>query len=566
MDNYENFVAATGTAFTESSVKTVLTRELHTIHHHGDVMEDTLHLGETTLTNRTVANGKACEIVSPNGVTQIVTARWDGDVWVEVDECLVMETRRWMEGQTLIMARTVTRPDGTLCTVKSYFGPPRKKVKGGNSSSATPAMLAAASSSVSHSTMGEGKKTPSALLAANDDAQSERSDGKASVIDHVMGMFSGGGNTNTNKASPLSVRLTKPASSLRDDAPAAEAALFFGLEPNAHLCGRFECSLGGYPHTSTPTSPRSPRVSSDASKGGAPGVLYVFKYALGFAGKSPAHTKWFTQAPRVTALEMEGTGSITVQLVDGSLVWFNAVTLRDASFDVIIAMLEEMPPASATAESPRKSISGGGGGGAKEEMDVRPNGPPLRVGYHADRSIVVHVVDALVPPHHTAAGSMKSGFTAGSRHADAELHLSLGRFVAVLRPLPDGSIDRVVVFPAAEVNAASDAVVLSLRHASGGNGNGHAAGVLGEARLPLASLPSDAKGVQTLLESPLTVAMYPPGFGLAAEASGGPGSQHESAVPSDVSRRKMLAGAGVKVRQRRDLTRLLTSHQHRRVT
>ena len=53
-----------------------------------------------------------------------VSARWDGDVWVEVDDCLLMETRRWREGAVMVVARTVTRPDGTLVTSKAFLGKP----------------------------------------------------------------------------------------------------------------------------------------------------------------------------------------------------------------------------------------------------------------------------------------------------------------------------------------------------------------------------------------------------------------------------------------------------------
>ena len=83
-------------------------------------------LGDTAVVNRTRI-GRACEIVGPDGAAMTVTARWDGDVWVEVDDALVMETRRWREGELLVVARTVTNDDGTLVTSKAFMGTPRKR-------------------------------------------------------------------------------------------------------------------------------------------------------------------------------------------------------------------------------------------------------------------------------------------------------------------------------------------------------------------------------------------------------------------------------------------------------
>ena len=61
------------------------------------------------------------EAVNSDGSTMRVRARWDGDVWVETDDCLLMETRRWMERGSMIVARTVSSEDGTMVTAKQYF-------------------------------------------------------------------------------------------------------------------------------------------------------------------------------------------------------------------------------------------------------------------------------------------------------------------------------------------------------------------------------------------------------------------------------------------------------------
>ena len=74
-------------------------KELHALAHDREagVLEDTTMLGDTAVVNRTEI-GRQREIVAPDGSVMKVTARWDGDVWVEVDEDLVLEVRRWREG------------------------------------------------------------------------------------------------------------------------------------------------------------------------------------------------------------------------------------------------------------------------------------------------------------------------------------------------------------------------------------------------------------------------------------------------------------------------------------
>ena len=128
MDNQEPFLRAFGSAFHTGAPAVVRPKELHVLTHDrdGGALEDTLVLGDTAVVNRTRI-GRACEIVGPDGAAMTVTARWDGDVWVEVDDALVMETRRWREGELLVVARTVTNDDGTLVTSKAFMGAPRKR-------------------------------------------------------------------------------------------------------------------------------------------------------------------------------------------------------------------------------------------------------------------------------------------------------------------------------------------------------------------------------------------------------------------------------------------------------
>ena len=128
MDNQAGFLEAFGSAFATGVPGHVNAIELHSLAHDREagVLEDTAMLGDTAVVNRTEV-GKPREIVAPDGSAMRVTARWDGDVWVEVDEDLVLETRRWREGDFLVFARTVTRDDGTLVTSKMFMCKPRRK-------------------------------------------------------------------------------------------------------------------------------------------------------------------------------------------------------------------------------------------------------------------------------------------------------------------------------------------------------------------------------------------------------------------------------------------------------
>ena len=158
VDNQEPFLRAFGSAFHTGAPAVVRPKELHVLTHDrdGGALEDTLVLGDTAVVNRTRI-GRACEIMGPDGAAMTVTARWDGDVWVEVDDALVMETRRWREGELLVVARTVTNDDGTLVTSKAFMGAPRKRAPAFEAASpgavlalsppGAPALLSAASSS-----------------------------------------------------------------------------------------------------------------------------------------------------------------------------------------------------------------------------------------------------------------------------------------------------------------------------------------------------------------------------------------------------------------------------------
>lgn len=68
VDNEAEFLQAFGSAFSSGAPGVVRSTELHSIAHDREagVLEDTLLLGDTALTNRTVV-GVPCEIVGPDG-------------------------------------------------------------------------------------------------------------------------------------------------------------------------------------------------------------------------------------------------------------------------------------------------------------------------------------------------------------------------------------------------------------------------------------------------------------------------------------------------------------------
>ena len=95
-------------------------KELRHIVHDDTKLEDTLVSGSVATTNVSSIDAWT-ETVNNDGSTMRVRAKWDADVWVEVDDCLLMETRRWMEKTSMIVAWTVTGRDGTLVRMKQFF-------------------------------------------------------------------------------------------------------------------------------------------------------------------------------------------------------------------------------------------------------------------------------------------------------------------------------------------------------------------------------------------------------------------------------------------------------------
>lgn len=475
MDNQAGFLEAFGSAFATGVPGVVNAKELHSLAHDREagVLEDTLMLGDTAVVNRTEV-GVAREIVAPDGSAMRVTARWDGDVWVEVDEDLVLEVRRWREGDLLVVARTVTRDDGVLVTSKMFMGKPVRKqpvfLKPGDASQINS----------KRSKKSSKKSKKSKINEMDEDAASDAGSDAESVISHVgkqlesatAGMFGGlfGGSGTGGGGSPNAnagvTDKTTPALSARGAAKPSNAASFFNLHGNTPFCGSFPCSLRNHP-----------------------GHLYVFEFHVGFGALNLTETaKWQAPAKMVNNLEIVGASSILLGLTTGLNLEFQGIDDRDAVYECLVQMLEKIPP------SPGEEVHG--------EIDHKI-AAPLRLGFEQERYVFVHVVQAESLPD-AATGSVAIATAALGRYGAAVT--SKG---PTLQNAPS-RFGRTLAFPAAEADLAADAVVVAV--AGGGVGDsGFGSSTIGEAQIPLAMLPRDRAGADEVKENPYTIGLMPPG-------------------------------------------------------
>ena len=482
MDNPAGFLEAFGSAFATGVPGHVNAKELHSLAHDREagVLEDTAMLGDTAVVNRTEV-GKPREIVAPDGSAMRVTARWDGDVWVEVDEDLVLETRRWREGDFLVFARTVTRDDGTLVTSKMFMGKPRRKAP--VFAAPAPDASLVVKSRKSSKKSKKSKKSAEAAMDEDADAASDAGSDAESVYSHVekavetaTGMFGSlfgvpkpGERSDAPESRDGSSRRAAASSaalSARGAAKPRDAAAFFHLNPSTSFCGSFQCSLRNQP-----------------------GHVYVFEFHVGFAALNlTEHVKWHAPAKAVNNLEIVGESSLLVGLTTGLNLEFEGVDNRDAVYECMVSMLEKIPP------SPGEEVHG--------DPDARV-AAPLRIGFEQERYVFVHVAQADALPD-AATGSVSIATAALGRYGAAVTAKSVTLANAPSR------FGRTLAFPAAEADLAGDAVMVAV--AGGGVGDaGFGAKTLGEAQIPLAMLPRDRAGADEVKENPYVVALMPPG-------------------------------------------------------
>lgn len=329
---------AAGAALARRFAGRVDLRETRHLTHDGSRLEDTLVSGNVATTNVSEVDAWT-EVVNADGSTMRVRARWDGDVWVETDDCALMETRRWMERGTMVVARTVADETGKLITSKQYF---RRYVK-------------AATDFSSWKLIEAPNATPQALPAVD---EKQKDDDEVSIFADPVGfgskMLSGvfGG------------------SPKEEHAKGADILKLFKLPANTELLTSYECSL------ITPTS-LPPALAAKGDKG----TLYVLKYAFAFVGDDrKTNVTWFTEALAVQELTVEGVNSIAMETADGSKIKLHNVKNRDAAFDSMISMLESMPD----AEAPTPA------------MDSSSNGPPLKFGFDPEAHIILQLIDVTV--------------------------------------------------------------------------------------------------------------------------------------------------------------------------
>lgn len=470
MDNQEPFLRAFGSAFHTGAPAVVRPKELHVLTHDrdGGALEDTLVLGDTAVVNRTRI-GRACEIVGPDGAAMTVTARWDGDVWVEVDDALVMETRRWREGELLVVARTVTNDDGTLVTSKAFMGAPRKRAPafeaaspgavlalspggGGPAMLSSDALIRAASSSKT-SPKGKNAKKGSREDGDFDDSRSDSGSVYSQVMDAARGFVFGESSPGAGAGGELA------QISSRGGAGARRAAEFFGLDPaRVPLCGAFPCSLKG-----------------------AAGHLYIFEFHVGFGASHLTDVnQWGTPAKLVNNLEISGAAKMTIGLSTGAILTFNDVEDRDAAYDCMVNMLEKIPP------SPDEEIHGG-------DPDHRVS-VPLRLGFEPERYVIVHFATTEFLPE-SCAGCVPIAIAAMGRYGTA---VPSG---GVWTPGVYSPFNRTLVFPAAEADLAADAVDVTVM--AGGLGDGGQ--TVGKITLPLSIMPRTRAGANEVKKNPWTV-------------------------------------------------------------
>ena len=366
VDNQAGFLDAFGSAFATGAPSVVNAKELHALAHDREagVLEDTTMLGDTAVVNRTEI-GRQREIVAPDGSVMKVTARWDGDVWVEVDEDLVLEVRRWREGDFLVVARTVTRDDGVLVTSKMFMGKPIRKAP---VFAALPNVGSGKDSKVSSKKTKKTKKKTNAYV--DEDATSETGSEHNSVYSHAQkavesataGVFGGlfgskeGGSPKAGDPTAVSKKTGSKTSavSARGAAKPKDAAAFFNLRLGTLFCGSFPCSLRN-----------------------TPGHLYIFEFHVGFGALNLGDAaKWHAGAKTVNNLEIVGPTSLQLGLTTGLTLEFQGVDNRDAVYEALVSMLEKVPP------SPGEEVHG--------EPDAKI-AAPLRIGFEQERYVFVYV-------------------------------------------------------------------------------------------------------------------------------------------------------------------------------
>jgi len=466
VENAEAFAKACGATLRKRLIGKVDLRETRHVAHAEDVVQDTLVTGCVATTNVSKI-GEWREVVNADGSTMKVNARWDGDVWVEVDDHAFMETRRWMERSSMIVARTVTTSTGELVTMRQFF---RRFTK---TADAVQRALGRASPT-----------TPllpqiSEIKVESDKASDSGSGFFNEAVDFGSKMFSGFG---FGGAAPTTT--TTATTAATGPISPEDVKKTFKLPASTEYVSSFECAL---------LTPTSSAVAQ--STRGDKGTLHVLKYALAFVSADKnGSVKWFAEAISIQELTVEGTTTIALQTADGASIKLNMIKKRDDAFDTVIGMLESMP----SSDEPT------------EAMDARPCGPPLRFGYEQESYVFVHIIDVSVEGEaSTMPGTPVTKVMLGGTT----------KVVPSFSPTPTGfggicaNVGQTLAFSTTALNEFDGEHLAILVTDSKGE-------AIGEAMLPLASLPRDEEGRAYVRATPFVVNMSVPQLKVTTNSTG----------------------------------------------
>ena len=196
--------------------------------------------------------------------------------------------------------------------------------------------------------------------------------------------------------------------------------------------------------------------------------MYVLKYAFAFIGSDQSNAWRGSPAMAVQELVVEGLNGIEMNTADGSKITINCMKERDEVFDNMIAMLEMMPV--------HRRTDAGDGCGAQR--------PPLKIGFQPESYVFLHLIDVSVEgPAAKMAGTPVTTVSLGE--TKNKLHST--------SPVPTGfrgvcsNIGQTVAISLASMHEFDGEHVSFLVHDDVGE-------EVGEAMLPIASLPRDTKG------------------------------------------------------------------------
>ena len=411
-----------------------------------------------------------------------VTARWDGDVWVEVDDALVLETRRWIEGDFLVVARTTTLADGRLVTSRAFMGKPRRKA---------PRRRGASRGDRSRRrerARRRRRKRPRRSARRRFSRTRTPSRTPAPEAESVY--------------SPVEKAVETVASTVRCTARSSAApppSSRANRKPQSPRTRRRRCPRAGRP---VDRIERRARFS-----GGTPfdSVLRILPVHPRVRARPPVHLRVprpqgrAQPLPRSHTMERprEASSSATSRL--RRLLLSSSVSPRDSTSNWTA-------PATGTPRTSAWCMLGEADPSPGEEVLPRRErrAAPLRVGFEPERYVFVHVVQAGSLPE------LRRGPSSSPRRRSGRYGAAVTSRDPPSRARPPGSDARSRSRRLRARISRRTAWWWRWRAAGSGRMATAKASTLGEAQLPLAMLPRDRAGAEEVKESPFTVRLSTP--------------------------------------------------------